>query len=134
MMTSITDLRMNTSMFMSPLDDMVILHNNTKVGGDIINENIECFGLFGKGKLAIPLKYKLVSILKSNEVEIPSWNTIKSVSNAEDLEAAKDASPTIKHFTSAIVIPPFITKAVIVLQDPSPRRHPTRFPKNSRGI
>ena len=38
MMASITNLRMNAIMFISPLDDMVILHNNSKVGGDILNK------------------------------------------------------------------------------------------------
>ena len=99
---------------------MIVLHNNSKVGYGILNKNIECFGLFGEGKSAISLKYKPISILKTNKVEISSWNTIKNVSNANDLEAAKDASPTVKHFTSAIAIPPFITKVVISLQDPSP--------------
>ena len=56
MMASITDLRMNAIMFMSPLDDMIILHNNSKVGRDILNINIECFGTFGKGKSTIALK------------------------------------------------------------------------------
>ena len=120
MMMFITDLRMNAIMVMSPLDDMIILHNNSKVGRDILNKNIECFSLFGEGKSTIALNNKPVSISKTNEVEIPSWNIIKTVTNADDLEVANDASPTIKHFTSAIDIPLFIMKAIISLQDPSP--------------
>ena len=120
MMMFITDLRMNAIMVMSPLDDMIILHNNSKVGRDILNKNIECFSLFGEGKSTIALNNKPVSISKTNKVEIPSWNIIKTVTNADDLEVANDASPTIKHFTSAIDIPLFIMKAIISLQDPSP--------------
>ena len=76
MIVPITDLRVNSIIFTSPLDDMVILHNNSKVGGDILNKNIECFRLFGEGKYVIALKYKPSSTLKCNKVEIPSWNTI----------------------------------------------------------
>ena len=62
MMMFITDLRMNAIMVMSPLDDMIILHNNSKVGRDILNKNIECFSLFGEGKSTIALNNKPVFI------------------------------------------------------------------------
>ena len=120
MISSITDLKLNSIMFQSTFGEMMILHHNTKIGGSLLNPNTEHFGLFGHEKQAIPLKFKPESILKVNEVETPSWATIQNVTTTEDLNAARDANPVLCHFTSAIAIPPFLTKELISMQAPSP--------------
>ena len=118
-MESITNLNLNSIMFKNAFDEMVILHHNTKIGGGLLNPKIEHFGIFGGGSTAHPFKYKPTSILTINEVESPAWDTIKTIASPEDLEAARDANPTIRHFPNAVSLPPFITQALINLESPT---------------
>ena len=106
MMGNITALNLNSIMFKSTFGDMTILHHNTKVGGDLLCPNIEYFGLFGQGAVAMPFKFKSTALLKVNEIDSPSWATIQAIATPADLTAARDATPNLRHFTSAIVIPP----------------------------
>ena len=107
-------------MFQSTFGEMMILHHNTKIIGTLLSPSTEHFGLFGHEKHAIPFKFKPESILKVNDIETPSWATIQAIKNPEDLEVARDATPNMRHFTSAITIPPFLTKELITMQAPSP--------------
>ena len=59
-------------MFKSTFGEMIILHHNTKIGGDFISPSIKYFGLFGYDKVAIPFKFKPMSIPKINKVNAPS--------------------------------------------------------------
>ena len=97
-MEKITEVKLNSIMFMNTFDEMVIVHHNTKIGGGLLNPTVEHFGLFGDGSTAIPLKYKPTSILMINEVESPAWDTINAIKDAADLQAARDENPTIRHF------------------------------------
>ena len=119
MMGNITALKLNSIMFKSTFGEMTILHHNTKVGGDLLCPDAEYFGLFGQGKVAMPFKFKPTSILKVNEVDSPSWDTIQAIKTPDDLTAARDATPNLRHFTSAIAIPPYLTQALMSLQGPS---------------
>ena len=115
----ITEVKLNSIMFQNTFDEMIILHHNTKIGGGLLNPTVEHFGLFGGGTTAIPLKYKPMSILTINEVESPAWDTIKAIKTPEDIEAARDANPTIRHYPNAVSLPPFITKALLPLESPT---------------
>ena len=98
MIGNLNDLNLNSIMFKSSFDEMIILHHNQKVGGGLLNPKVEQFGLFGCDEIAIPFKYKPELILKINEIDSPSWETIKTVKNKEDLEAARDATPNLRQF------------------------------------
>ena len=98
---------------------MIILHHNTKIGGDLLCPRAEHFGIFGHDEVVIPFKFKPKSILKINEINAPSWPTIQAIKTTEDLEAVRDATPNLRHFTSAISIPPYLTKYLMTLQGPS---------------
>lgn len=115
-MSSLTDPNLNAIMFKSNCHKTAILHHNSKVGGGLLNPTINHFGLFGCGKIATPFKFKPTSILKINKIDAPSWDTIKSIKNKEDLQAARDATPNIHHFTSAIATPLFLAKALIAME------------------
>ena len=119
MIGNITALKLNSIMFMSTFGEMTILHHNTKIGGDLLCPQAEHFGLFGHEKVATPFKFKPKSILKINEIDAPSWAIIQAIQTPADLEAARDITPNLRHFTSAIAIPPYLTQALMNLQGPS---------------
>ena len=119
MLSSITDLNLNAILFKSNFNKMIFLHHNLKIGGGLLNPKVEHYGLFGNGAMAIPFKWKPASILKINKMDAPSWDTIKTSKSPEDLEATREAMPNLCHFTSAISIPPFLTKALMRLNAPS---------------
>ena len=48
---------MSTIMFQSPMGEMIILRHNTKTNKEILNKNVNYFGLFGGGKSATTLTY-----------------------------------------------------------------------------
>ena len=79
MIGNLNDLTINSIMFKSSLDEIIILHHNQKVGGGLLNPKVEQFGLFGCNEIAIPFKYTPESILKINDIDSPSWETIKNV-------------------------------------------------------
>ena len=87
MMGNITALNLNSIMFKSTFGDMTILHHNTKVGGDLLCPNIEYFGLFGQGTVAMLFKFKSTALLKVNEIDSPSWATIQAIATPADLTA-----------------------------------------------
>ena len=119
MIGNITALKLNSIMFMSSFGEMTILHHNTKIGGDLLCPQAEHFGLFGHDTVAMPFKFKPESILKINEVDSPSWATIQAIQTPEDLETARDITPNLRHFPSAMAIPPYLTQALMSLQGPS---------------
>ena len=47
MIGNLNDLTINSIMFKSSLDEIIILHHNQKVGGGLLNPKVEHFGLFG---------------------------------------------------------------------------------------
>ena len=106
-------------MFKNTFDEMIILHHNTQIGGGLLKPKVEQFGLFGGRKTVTPLKYKPTSMLTINEVESPAWDTIKAIQTSEDLEASRNANPTICHFPNTVSLLPFITKALIWLKAPT---------------
>ena len=115
----ITEDELNYIMFKNSFDEIIILHQNTKIRGGLLKPKVESFGLFGGGTTTTPLKYKPTSILTINEIEIPVWDTIKAIHIPEDLEASRDANPMTRHFPNAVSLPPFITKALISLKAPT---------------
>jgi len=119
MMGNITALKLNSIMFLSTFGEMTILHHNTKLGGDLLCPQAEHFGLFGYDRVGIPFKLKPESLLKINEIDAPSWTTIQAIKTPENLAAARDATPNLRYFTSAIAIPPFLTTALMALLGPS---------------
>ena len=118
-MVQITDVKLNSIMFQNTFDEMIIFHHNTRIGGGLLNSTVEHCGLFGGGTSAIPFKCKPTVILTINEVESPAWDTIKLIKTTEELQAARDANPTIRHFPNAVSLPPFLTKALISLEAPT---------------
>ena len=106
-------------MFLSTFGEMKILHHNTKIGGDLICPQAEHFELCGLNEVAIPFKFKPKSILMINEIDAPSCPTIQSIKTPEDLEVARDATPNLRHFTSAISTPSYLTQALMILRGPS---------------
>lgn len=64
-------------------------------------------------------KFKPTSLLKVNEIDFPSWATIQVTKTLEDCEVARDAISNLRHFTSAITIPPYLAQAHMSLQGPS---------------
>ena len=97
---------------------MIVLHHNLTIGGGLLTPSVEHFDLFGNGEVATPFKFKPTSILQVNEVECHSWKTIKAIKTRAHIESSKYASPNIKHFTSAMAIPPYLTQSIISLQAP----------------
>ena len=82
---SFTNINTNAMLFQSPFEEMIMLHHNSKIGGNILNKTKEYFGLFGDNKTAIPQKLRPSSILKIFEVETPCWDTIKSITTEDGL-------------------------------------------------
>ena len=120
MLDDIMALKVNTVLCRSPIgDDMMLIHQISRVGGDLLNPRIEFFGLSGFGESAIPVKFCPKSILTINEVEAPSWITINAVSTPAGLQGARDAIPVVMHFTSAIPLPPFITEVIAPFNAPT---------------
>ena len=114
MIASLAALDSNAIMIRSPIDnDMMIVHHVATIGGTIVNRNVEHFGLFGAGAQATPLKFKPKSILTINEVEVPSWDTLKKATTTEEVAAARDVNGTATFLASAMPIPPFLTSALI---------------------
>ena len=97
----------------------MLLHQISKVGGDLLNPRVEYFGLSGVGKSAVPVKFCPKSILTINEIEAPSWATIKAVTTPVGLNVAKDAIPKVTFLTSAIPLPPFLTEVIAPHRAPS---------------
>ena len=120
MLESITKIDTTAILFQSPVNgEMMLLHQLNKVGGDIINKKTEYFGLFGDSNNAIPMKFNEESILHANEVECPSWATLSIVTTEYEVELAKDANACPMFMTSAMPLPPFITKHLIHLNSPT---------------
>ena len=84
---------------------MMLLHQISKVGGDILNKNIEYFGLFGETNVAIATKFKDKAILHTNEVELPCWATLSIVTTEDGVESAKDSNASPVFTKSAMSIP-----------------------------
>ena len=120
MLQDIMALKVNALLCRSPMDnEMMLIHQVSKVGGDLLNPRVEYFGLSGFGESAVPVKFCPKSILAINEIESPSWATLKAVTTPAGLEAAKDANPEPKIYTSAIPLPPFLTKVTAPHRAPS---------------
>ena len=122
MMEKITKVNTNAILMQSPVnDEMMLLHQVSTVGGDILNKIQEHFGLFGSSNAAIPMKFASKALLQSNEVECPSWATLSMVTTEEGVQQAKelDFGPSPVFMTSALSIPPFITKHLLPLNSPS---------------
>ena len=120
MMEEITKVNTNAILMQSPVnDEMMLLHQVSTVGGDILNKIQEHFGLFGSSNTAIPMKFASKALLQSNEVECPSWATLSMVTTEEGVQQAKDANASPVFMTSALSIPPFITKHLLPLNSPS---------------
>ena len=98
---------------------MMLLHQISTVGGDILNKVEEHFGLFGENNPAIPMKFTSKALLHANEVECPSWATLSMVTTVEGVNSAKDANATPVFMPSAISLPPFLTKQIIPLNSPT---------------
>ena len=106
MLDSAIGLKVNAVLIKSPMDDeMMLIHQISKVGGDLLNPTLEYFGLTGFGTSATPVRFTPKSILTINEVECPCWATINAVSDEDSLTAAQDATPSLSYYTSAISIP-----------------------------
>ena len=117
---SITKIDTTAILLQSPVNgEMMLLHQLNKVGGTIINKTTEYFGLFGDSNNAIPMKFNETSILHANEVECPSWATLIIVTTEDEVELAKDANACPTFMTSAMPLPPFITKHLIHLNSPT---------------
>ena len=85
----LANLSLNTIMFKSRLDKMVILHHTTKVGGDILNKTEEYFGLFDGGEFSFFPKIQTKIDFKISEVEVPGWDTIKNQNGRRCIEQKK---------------------------------------------
>ena len=106
MLESIIALNVNAVLCKSPTnDEMMIIHQLSKIGGDLLNPKVEYFGLTGFGSNAVPIRFCPKSILTITEVETPSWTTINSITDTASFDAARDANPTIMHFTNATPSP-----------------------------
>ena len=120
MLEKITKISTNAILMKSPVnDEMMLLHQLSTVGGDLLNRTQEHFGLFGADNAAIPMKFTSKALLHSNEVECPSWATLSLVTTIEGVHNAKDANASPVFTTSAISIPPFLTKHLLPLESPS---------------
>ena len=120
MMERISKISTNAILMQSPVNgEMMLLHQVSTVGGDIINKNEEHFGLFGATSTAIPMKFTSKAILHCNEVECPFWATLRMVTTEEGVQNAKDANVNPIFMTSALSIPPFLTKYLLPLNSPS---------------
>ena len=113
-------LKVNSLLIRSPMDEeMMLIHQISKVGGDLLNPTLDYFGLTGFGTSATPVRFSPKSILTINEVECPCWATIKAIKTPVALKAAKDATPSLSYFTNAIPISPFLTQVIAPLNSPS---------------
>ena len=120
MLEDIMALKVNAILCRSPMDDdMMLIHQISKVGGDLFNPCIEYFGLSGFGESAVTVKFCTKSILKINEIEAPSWATIKAVTTSAGFSAARDAIPVVIFVISAIPLPPFLTDVIAPHRVPS---------------
>ena len=121
MLDSVIALKVNSLLIRSPMDEeMVLIHQISKVGGDLLNPALEYFGLTGFGTSSTPVRFTAKSILTINEVECPSWATIKAIKTPAALKAANTRTPSLSYFTNAIPIPPSSRK---LLHPLLPRPH-----------
>ena len=113
-------LKVNSLRCRSHMDnEMVLLHQISKVGGDLLNPRVEYFGLSGFVKSTVPVKFCPESILIINEIESPGLDTLKAVTKPVSLNGTRDANPEPEFYTSAIPLPPFITKVIVPYWAPS---------------
>ena len=120
MLDSVIALKVNSLLIRSPMDEeMMLIHQISKVGGDLLNPTLEYFGLTGFGTSATPVRFTAKSILTINEVECPSWETIKDIKTPAALKAANTRTPSLSYFTNAIPTPPFLTQVIAPLTSPS---------------
>ena len=98
---------------------MMLLHQILKVGGDLLNPRVEYFGLSSFGASTVPVKFYPKSILAINEIESPSWATLKVITIPAGFNGARDAMPEIRFYTSAIPLPLFLTEVIAPYRAPS---------------
>ena len=80
MLQIILELKFSPILCRSPkYNEMMLLHQISKAGGDLLNSRVEYFGLSGFGASAVPVKFCHKSILTVKEIETPSWATLKTV-------------------------------------------------------
>lgn len=114
MLDSTVYLNVNTVLIMSPMDKyMMLIHQISKVGGYLLNPTLEYFGFTGCDTSTSPVRFTPKPILTINEVECPSWATIKTVKEPDTLTVERDITPSLSYFRSTIPIPPSYRPAVI---------------------
>ena len=97
-------VNVNTVLLKSPMDNyMMLIHQISKVGGDLLNPKLEYLGLSVFDKSVIPVWFTSKSILTINEMECPSWDTIKAVKDLDTLKAVRYTTPSLSYFTIAIL-------------------------------
>ena len=120
MLDRITKITTNAVLTQSPVNgEMMLLHQISTVGGDILNKTQEYFGLFGSGNAAIAMNFNPATLLHPNEVECPSWATLSKVTTENGVQAARNVNATPHFMTSGLSIPPFLTKQLLDLTSPS---------------
>ena len=97
---------------------MIILYHNAKIGGDLLNTTANYFELLGSKKLVTSFKCKPASILKINEVENSSWDTLKT-QNKRGSRNQKGHEPYHHVLHQRNDNPPFLTKSPMVLKAPT---------------
>ena len=77
-------LNVNVFFMESPMrDDMMTIHQISKIGGDLLNPKVEYFGLSGFFPSTVPIRFCSRYILAISEVNAPSWATINSITTTE---------------------------------------------------
>ena len=113
MLESIIALNIKAVLCKSPMDGgIIIIHQLSKVKGDLLNPKVEYFRLKGFGPSAIPIRFCPKSILTVSEVEAPSWTTINAIVDSDGLDAVHNSNPTIMDFANAILLPSFLTEVI----------------------
>ena len=63
MLDSVIALKVNSLLIRSPMDEeMMLIHQISKVGGDLLNPTLEYFGLTGFGTSTTPVRFTAKSI------------------------------------------------------------------------
>ena len=107
MLDRITKITTNAVLTQSPVNgEMMLLHQISTVGGDILNKTQEYFGLFGSGNAAIAMNFNPATLLHPNEVECPSWATLSKVTTENGVQAVRNLNATPHFMTSGLSIPP----------------------------